>query len=280
MKRYFILLIATMFSLALKAQEFANPNLASMVKTEREFSLTAKEKSTRTAFLAFTNDESLGFNNGPIPFRKHYEQQKEDSTWLWWEPDYVDIAASGDFGLSAGPWEIRKSRKAENVEAQGHFFTIWRKDQTGSWKVLIDLGIQYNQPLKRAKISTSAIPLKLPQKTSKEELLKIENGLIASQKAAITKAYNSVLSSEVRYYQNQFQPIIGKELVFDHLFKRESVTFTCIDGFLAKSGDLGVVYGTATIQKEEKAPPLKTNYVHVWKKENGKTWKLVIEVLK
>lgn len=279
MKRILLFISVLAFISPLKSQEFTNANLTSMVKSEREFSSSAKEFSTRHAFLSFTNDESLGFNNGPISIKKDWEQRQADSSWLWWEPDYADIASSGEFGFTTGPWEYRKNRQDEKAVAQGHFFTIWRKDSGGIWKVLIDMGVQYNQSVKRVKISTTSIPLQSSQNSTKEDLLKIEKEFMAKQSTETLNAYNNALSIEARYYQNQYQPFIGKDIVVDHLSKRESVTYTCLDGFIALSGDMGVVYGTASFNTDDKTSSKKHGYLRVWKKEDSTTWKLVIEVL-
>ncbi len=275
-----LFLIATIACVSpLKSQEFSNPNLSSMVKTERDFSHMAKEYSTRQAFLSFTNDESLGFKNGPISLKKEWEQRKADSSWLWWEPDFADIATSGEFGFTSGPWEYRINKHDPKVAAQGHFFSIWRKDSGGSWKVLIDMGIQYNQTIKRVKMTTTSLPLQISQISTKEDLLKFEKEFIAKQSTGTLSAYNSVLSSQVRFYHSNFRPFIGKYKVANHLSKtKEPTTYSCIDGFIAISGDMGIVFGKATKQIDDKTSTKKSNYLRVWKKEDGANWKLVVEV--
>lgn len=250
-----------------------------MIQSERDFSSNAKEYNTRQAFLSFTNEESLGFNNGPVSLKKEWEQRKADSSWLWWEPDFADIAASGEFGFTSGPWEYRTNRKDENAVAHGHFFTIWKKDASGIWKVLIDMGISYNEPMIKTPISTSALHAASPQISTKEELLAFDTGLYGNQSTDFLHMVSEALSPEARLYQSQYPPFIGKKSVSVHLSKRAPIAYARLGCFIAQSGDMGVVYGSATFHASDPASSKKANFLHVWKKEDGSTWKLVVEVV-
>jgi ketosteroid isomerase-like protein len=279
MKHPVFFLAALLCISPLKSQVYTNKSLASMIQLERDFSRSAKEYSTRQAFLSFTNEESLGFNNGPVSLKKEWEQRKADSSWLWWEPDYADIAASGEFGFTSGPWEYRTNRKDENAVAHGHFFTIWRKDASGIWKVLIDMGISYKEPIKRTPISTAALHAASPQISTKEELLAFDTGLYGNQLIDFQHMVLGALSPEARFYQTNFPPFIGKKSISEHLSKREPIAYSSLGCFIAQTGDLGVVYGTATFRASDPASSKKANFLHVWKKEDGSTWKLVVEVV-
>ena len=275
-----IFIIATLFCVSsLKSQEIKNPNLASMIQSERDFSLTAKESDTRQAFLSFTNEESLGFNNGPVSLKKEWEQRKADSSWLWWEPDYADIASSGDFGFTSGSWEYRKNRTDVKALAQGLFFTIWKKDASGIWKVLIDMGISYNDEIPKTKLSTSAIFSSALKYSTGPDVLTFDKDLFGNLSTGILDRYDKVLSLEARFYQSQNRPFIGKKSIIDHISGREPVSYSAMGSFLAKSGDMGVVYGSAILNPTDSVSFKKANYLRIWKKENGSTWKLVVEVV-
>jgi ketosteroid isomerase-like protein len=48
----------------------------------------------------------------------------------------------------------------------------------------------------------------------------------------------------------------------------------------ARSGDLGYVYGTYELKREagEREPTEVGNYVHVWKREAGGDWRVVLDI--
>jgi len=60
---------------------------------------------------------------------------------LTWDPDRADIAASGDLGWTTGGW-VSEATDADGAVTtnQGVYVSIWRLQDDGSWKVVMDLG--------------------------------------------------------------------------------------------------------------------------------------------
>ena len=56
--------------------------------------------------------------------------------------------------------------------------------------------------------------------------------------------------------------------------------YELIDGETASSGDLGYVYGwvTAATSAAGKTETKRTNYLRIWKREDGRSWKVVVDV--
>ncbi|HEY9007075.1 MAG TPA: hypothetical protein VIM75_13135, partial [Ohtaekwangia sp.] len=104
MKKSLFFVISIFAILQVSAQEFKNKDLQSLVEAERAFSRQAKEKNTRDAFLANITDESIGFYTNTTKMKEHWEKTPAGTEWLYWVPVYADIAASGDFGYTTGPW--------------------------------------------------------------------------------------------------------------------------------------------------------------------------------
>lgn len=58
-----------------------------------------------------------------------------------WAPDSVEVLASGELALSQGPYEIRIQDPAGEVQRLvGRFFSVWRRQGDGSWKIVFDGG--------------------------------------------------------------------------------------------------------------------------------------------
>jgi ketosteroid isomerase-like protein len=66
---------------------------------------------------------------------------------LQWEPDRAEIAASGDLGWTTGSFVSEgPGPDGEIVRGEGRYVSIWRLQEDGSWKVVMDLGNPTGQP--------------------------------------------------------------------------------------------------------------------------------------
>jgi ketosteroid isomerase-like protein len=58
-----------------------------------------------------------------------------------WAPDTIEVLASGDLALSQGPFRIRMADEAgREIVSTGRFFSVWRRADDGTWKVVFDGG--------------------------------------------------------------------------------------------------------------------------------------------
>jgi ketosteroid isomerase-like protein len=262
------------------AQDLKDKNLQAMVNAERAFAQLAKEKNTRDAFLTWFADSAVTSapNRGPRIGKKHLEAQQPNESWLWWEPEYSDIASSGDFGFNTGPWEFRQQKTDEKPVAYGHFVSIWKKDH-GGWKVAVDIGIGYPQPVEKKTLTTSSLPLtkKPAAPGNKIELLAQEQKFIEAFAAKGNAAYEPVRSKEIRFYRGGHTPYTTSKAAQELLaMPTPSIAYTLMDGDIASAGDLAYVYGKVTINNNDGAH--LGSYMRFWKKEDGKSWKIVLDL--
>jgi ketosteroid isomerase-like protein len=264
-----------------------NLNLASLIEAERSFARLANDSNTHTAFLAFLADKSLMFRNGEIKDGKElYGSVKDDQGLLTWEPCFADVAASGDFGYDTGPSQFRKTRTDEKPVYYGDFVSVWEKASNNQWKVLLDLGTGHDEPKTKPALTVSTIPLTNDQRENKTdfklELTDKEKNFIAFFGQAGVDAYSPVISKEARFFRAGSMPLITNTAIremLDQQIKNKKITYQLVDGQVAQSGDLGFVYGTATVEFLDTKKVEKTNYVRIWKKENGRNWNIVVDVL-
>ena len=274
----FLLLTLVVF---VRAQEFSNENLQSMVNTERAFSKAAETKNTRDAFLANVNDQSLAFEQGQVTNAKtKWESATAGVEWLYWLPSYADMSASGDFGFTFGPWSYRSNKGVEKPEATGHFVTVWRKQPDNTWKIAIDVGVSHEaydvdgHPVKTSQIA-------LPKKPAssgdfKNELLKVQKSFNESFAKDPLKAYSIWTSKEVKYFREGFLPMTSAEAAAKGFTQS---TLTIIDAQVSSAGDMGFTYGTITRPSTDGSAPKTIGFVQIWKKEDGKNWKLVLDLI-
>lgn len=74
------------------------------------------------------------------------EAMREQPPWpagtsLTWTPLKADMAASGDLGYTYGTYNYTaKNKEGKLVANYGKYTSIWKKQQDGQWKVVVDMG--------------------------------------------------------------------------------------------------------------------------------------------
>lgn len=273
MKYSFILFL--LITLPVSGQDFSNAGLQSLVNAERSFSLMAKEKNTRDAFVHNLTAKSVGFYPGPTSALKFWEAQSAGQEWLFWQPSFAFLAASGDYGYTFGPWSFSKSR-TDKPEAFGEFITVWEKIN-GEWKVAVDIGVNHaEQQVAGVSVKTSSIGA-VSSKT-KDDLSEVERKFLSAHSSSSETAYQENASADIRFFRRENFPI---QSVAEGLRVHGPLTFHYEGNSISSSGDLGFVYGTVTISEtingEQKTRI--ANYLRIWKKEDGKQWKIVVDVV-
>lgn len=67
-----------------------------------------------------------------------------------WKPITAVMSKSGDLGYTVGAYEIHKVDDPANpVVSSGKYVSIWKKQVDGSWKVILDTGVQDQPPPKK-----------------------------------------------------------------------------------------------------------------------------------
>ena len=210
---------------------------------------------------------------------------------LNWTPIFGDISRAGDLGYTTGPFWITETIAPEKPPTRnGYFFSIWKRQAQGDWKVVLDLGICTPSP------ATSTIPsfqaarqASAAQPASSESLEIQRNSLLeldksfsktAREKGAIA-AFLGSFSDEARMYREGSMPFLGKEAIRAFL-SQKPVSFTCepLKSDISSSGDLGYTYGKYELKGEASAtqPVEKGYYVHMWKRIEPGKWRVVLDV--
>jgi ketosteroid isomerase-like protein len=271
--------------------ETLSPAAQGLVDTERAFALLAKETNTRAAFLAFFNDESITFGQGLHKGKARELASPVDDSLLEWAPAFVDVAVSGDFGYDLGPWQYRAHRADPGPIAWGTFVTIWKKQPDGSWRVALDLGTSHRPSADAvAEVVPATSAFKLAKidaaraANSLADLLDAERALISRYSQSGADAFLATLSTEARLYRSGMSPALSPGAIRSYFEIQRDVVrpiYELIDGETASSGDLGYVYGwvTITTSAAEKTETKRTNYLRIWKREDGRSWKVVVDVV-
>lgn len=255
----------------------------SLVEAERTFAAYTEKEGIKAGFSRFLASNALVVIQKKFaPGKPLYEKAPFLPGVLSWWPVYADIAASGDFGYTTGPFEVRPKHKTDAPVGFGHFTTVWQKNSSGVWEALIDVGIQHNRPPQA--ITDLAIPAAYSQKLTagvdtterRIELIEAENQL--AQRAggqSLQVAYQYALANDfpVRLYRASRLPSVGSEAVTFARLETIPAEFTLIGVKVASSGDMGFSYGYVTYEQQT------GSFLRIWKRLPDASWKVVHEVM-
>ncbi len=277
---------AFLFSVTLASAQMLPPGPQSVADAEMKFAATSKEQTTKAAFLAHLGADAIVFSQGePVNGQELWKQVPENNGLLFWWPVWADIASSGDFGYTTGPWESKRDRGDEAPAGYGYYSSVWKKNEQGVWKVAIDMGIGFPKKEEVAHtLKTSNRPLKstgaVNSKKEEAELLSLDQTYVAKVNAAGGSFVSDYLSTEARIHRTGSWPYTTPDAIkaIDETGKK--FQYTHLGGEVASSGDLGYAYGKVkvTVTHDGNTRELPLNYLRVWKKEEGQ-WKIVLDVV-
>jgi len=122
--------------------------IADLKQTELNFSNASVKNGMGKAFVAFADSDVVKLNDGMFPIigkkqlDKIYGKDKSHFPFqLEWSPERVDVAESGDLGYTYGNWKMTtKTQAGKDTVYYGNYMTVWKKQDDGTWKYVIDGG--------------------------------------------------------------------------------------------------------------------------------------------
>lgn len=253
----------------------AQKGLNGLIEAERAFARFTGSHTIRDGFLKFMDSTGLIFQQGrPLNAHQVYQRLKAGPGLLSWDPDFAVVSASGDMGVTSGPYLIRPGALTDTPVARGYFSSIWRINAHGEWKNLADLGTASaaaELPVKDI-VSFSLSGKNLPPQEFSSVLLRdsILNKAITGRDS---QQWEKFLTSESRMNLDRHAPVSGEKQVTALLLQApDQLQLAAIGGGISPAGDFAYTYGAVTngIRKE--------NYLRAWiyrKKE----WKLVLQTI-
>ncbi len=249
-----------------------------VVQAERAFIQMAQEKGVKAAFLANIADDGIMFTPEPVPGKPVLAAWPEGGSLKWW-PVYTGMAASGDLGFNTGPYVL----EINGQKGYGHFFTVWQRQPDGSWKWLLDHGIQTR---KASPIGPDAALTSLPAAPKFKkvaagdawaEVTAAETKLAGALASDAKSALAEVLVDDGRVMRSGSEPAIGRPAFMAALASGPAtIRVAPLGGKASKAGDLAFSYGTADWQRDGK--DRHGHYVRIWQRR-GDGWRVVVDEL-
>lgn len=119
-----------------------------LLEADREFARAFAERGVE-GWVSFFDEKGVQMPGGATAAWGREEVESlarrlfdaPNFTALSWEPVHARVAASGDLGYTLGNYRATGTgEEGEEITQQGNYVTIWRKQEDGSWKVVVDTG--------------------------------------------------------------------------------------------------------------------------------------------
>ena len=272
----FIVLLS--FSICVAGQkQTVNSELQKLVESELSFARTAAEKNTKEAFLEFLADDGVLFNPEAVNGKELWKTRKANSSLLSWQPVFADISSNGILGYTTGNWEFRPKGKTDTPTAFGQFFSIWRKQPDGNFKVILDLGISHPKPENiETEWKTSNNKNNASDNIKSPAANSINQFYDTASTKSLSAAYKMFADENVRFLRAGKFPILGKKNALDEVKNvKENINFGK-QMTMQSAGNLAYSSTTYQLKKGDKIIE-KGNTVQVWKFSDGK-WRIVMDV--
>jgi len=255
-----------------------------VVASERAFAAASLEKGLHEAFLENLAPDAIAFLPLPGPARPAHEGKPPFSAKLSWGPTWIAVSSSSDLALSTGPWQIKHHEETMIKVSTGWFFSVWRRQPDGAWKVAVDAGI--SSPVKFVLPDVvengSAGPPAGASRSGDAENARIgvttaERTLAAAAKSGLGKAIEAQVDPHVRVYREGKAAAIGPE-ASRALLATDQRKVTCTPDRIvtSASGDLGYAYGTCLGEGGDASS--KYGFLRVWREQADGKWKILADV--
>jgi ketosteroid isomerase-like protein len=291
MFRLGVLLLAFMpIDSASGQQPPAGSPLRSLVDTERAFSDMSVAQGTRAAFLAYFADYGVSFGPAPVNTKQSINSQPAPAAppaiILEWMPVTADIARAGDLGYTTGPGVRLERTEARKPLAWGWYFTVWKKQADGSWKVAADIGTTTPAHLLPGidafhPVGQGGEPATAPvQRGDVAEIAAAEKEFSDLAADGALGAYLACGAEWLRLHRNGSEPVVGADAIKSFFGRRRArATSTLIKADNSRSGDLGYAYGSFVVRTEvgQTTTEERGYYLRVWKRLAG-GWRLVADI--
>ncbi|HLG55496.1 MAG TPA: hypothetical protein VI485_09200 [Vicinamibacterales bacterium] len=293
-----VAILAATLGVAGQTPEPVTVALTQMIEAERAFAARALVVGWKQSFLEYFSPAAIGFDEGQAgPAREQVAKNPDPpkDLQLIWEPRYGDISGNGELGYLTGPVRNIRASREGGKPRHSNYASIWKRQRDGSFKVVMDVGIQ----------TPSAVPFppgftRAPNRNrftgdyddSMPPLGAADKVLNSALRTSPVRAYRAHLADGVRFHRQNRLPVVGQPAAMKWLASQPAVS-SADSKFAeaARSGDLGYTWGTYTIAPTTTVTAQRGNntaqtvnieagfYVRVWVRERNGQWKVALDVL-
>jgi hypothetical protein len=282
MKKIVLAVVICLNSVGITLAQRPAADVNKVVDAEKTFDKLVEKKGIKGGFLAVADPDGIIFKPNVVKITDFYNNIDKQAGTLTWQPNFARIAANGDIAFTAGPY-VYQNGDNDTDKVFGDYVSIWKADDQGTLKLLIDLGIQHPEPetqpvsdFKNPDSATMVKPSKDPF-AGKRIILATDNAFNHSLDESTLAAYKEFLSPEGRYYFPGFEAMVGQDKIMQFIDNEAiNITAQTTNGGRSTSNDLAYTYGKARIKKGTIVSDY--NYVRIWEQDANHKWYILLEV--
>jgi ketosteroid isomerase-like protein len=255
--------------------------LQRMAATERAFAAATAEIGVRDGFLTFFADDAIEIAPGASGTQVTIGRAKDSllkiaapklplANRLMWEPFTGQVAADGTIGWLTGA-SVNLSLTTRDILRKGAYFSVWKRQADGTWRVWLDEGISLPDVWENASpFRVAPDPESRDAGRTGESLADVEQSIASSP-----EAWRSRLAAHVRLHRDERMPLVDRDAVLAWAASEwTGVRYAVARTEIAGSGDLAF-----TIGGYERAGERGT-WIRVWKRDASDRWRIVFETSK
>ena len=249
----------------------------SLAAAETAFAAHCVRENMRPAFLANFADDGVFVRDGWTLGNAFLATRPDPPIVLDWRPAHVEVAASGELGLSTGPTRLTPAPRPDATPRFGQYVSVWRRVGGGPWKVAVDLGINHPEPALAQAPLEARVVTDAGVAGGLADLEGAEEAFSRTSQAAGQHAAHAAFGSErLRWYREGTSPWIGKAAALSApQMNDERLAWFVERAEAARSGDFGYVRGHYRAAGGGGAPA--GHYLRVWRRERG-AWRVAIDI--
>lgn len=259
--------------------------LPRMVATERAFAAAAAELGTRNTFLTFFADDAVSLEGGATGATATIGRAKDALvaapptklpviSRLMWEPFTGQMSEDGTLGWLTGPYAVLVLT-TKDVTAKGAYFSVWKLEADGTYRVWLDEGIALPDVWSGASDFRAAPHADVGSVGAADETIDQAERAVASG----GDAWNARLAASVRLHRDGLMPMTGRDGAAQWARAAwASIHYVSLRNEKAASGDLGVALGGYDATTPGGAE--HGTFVRVWQRDVQGHWRIVFETSK
>lgn len=270
------LMILVVIGQLLTSSAFSQKTIKGLINAEKAFAAFTITHTIKEGFLNFMDSTGVVFRQGnAVNALDAFRQQKAGPGLLTWGPDFAVISASGDMGVTAGPFEFREKSSKDTPVNKGRFSSIWQINSKGEWKNLADLGIAYHStPAPVKSVEQLSLPKGEIITFNFQDVLLNDHQLNEAIQRRDKEAWKPFLAAESLLHTEGHSPYKGVEQISAGLKTvPQGTVLQSLSGGMASSRDFAYTYGTVLVGDK------KENYLRAWICRNGR-WQVVMQTMK
>jgi hypothetical protein len=258
--------------------------LQRMAATERAFAAATLEIGVRDAFLTFFAPDSLQIQPGAAGSPARLRDARPAlaagakprlplAAELIWNPYTGMVSGDGTFGWLTGPF-VSRDRASGNLTLRGAYFSVWKLQPDGTWRVWLDEGCDLPDVWRDASEFRAAPAPDAGTRGRPGETIEEAEADAAGGGAGWLDRH----AAEVRVHRQGRMPILGRQAVAQWAAAWTSVAFHLSRAETAASNDLAVTIGGYDARTADGAE--RGTWVRVWARDVTNRWRIVFETSK